>query len=194
MSSHPDFKILSQAPISNAFTQRNLHTFQQAADFIQHLPYGRNADKNNLLSLFADQCGTCSTKHALLKSLANENNFAGLELVIGLFKMNAANTPKVGATLRKDNLVYLPEAHCYLKYENKILDYTRTGSKASDFVNDLIEESGIQPQQINTHKISYHQSFLKNWLTLNPQLPFSFEGLWAIREQCIADLSMTSQS
>ena len=75
MTNLPDFDIKSTGQISKEFVDRNILTFNQATLFIKELAYGRNADKNNLTSVFMDNCGTCSTKHALLKRLADENNF-----------------------------------------------------------------------------------------------------------------------
>jgi hypothetical protein len=75
MTNQPDFDIKSKGEISIEFLDRNILTFNQALLFIRQIPYGRNPDKYNLASVFTDNFGTCSTKHALLKRLADENNF-----------------------------------------------------------------------------------------------------------------------
>ncbi len=103
MTNQPDFDIKSKGQISKEFIDRNIVTFNKAALFVRQLAYGRNADKNNLASVFADNCGTCSTKHALLKRLADENNFEKVKLIVGLFKMNKENTPEISVTLQKIN-------------------------------------------------------------------------------------------
>lgn len=109
--------------------------------------------------------------------------------MIGIFKMNAANTPKIAATLAKNQLPYLPEAHTYLKWKNEILDYTNEHSKPSDFANDLLEEIEIRTNQISNFKVSFHQNFLANWFKTQQNLMVSMEELWQIREQCIIALS-----
>src|SRR6478609_6372821 len=131
-----DFDIHASGIVSNECIQRNLHSFSAAATFIKGLPYGRNADKLNLTTVFADNCGTCSTKHALLKLLAEENGFDGLQLTMGLFKMNGSNTPEIAKRLLANGLEYIPEAHCYLKYNDKIMDFTSWNASPVDFVND----------------------------------------------------------
>lgn len=181
----PDFHIHSSGRISTEFANRNISTFSRAALFVRQLPYGRNPDKNNLVSVFSDQCGTCSTKHALLKQLADENHFTGLKLMVGLFRMNAENTPEIAAVLRRNNLEYIPEAHCYLRYEDLVLDYTRPHSKPSDFMDCLLEEIEILPGQIADFKVNYHKAYLANWLTSTGQTPLTLNDLWNIREQCI---------
>lgn len=189
MINQPDFDIKSMGQISKEFTDRNIVTFNQASLFIRQLAYGRNADKNNLATVFTDNCGTCSTKHALLKRLADENEFEKVKLIVGLFKMNKKNTPQVSSTLEKYNLEYIPEAHCYLKYEDKIIDLTKLNSIPTDFLDELIEEIEILPEQITDFKVNYHKNYLASWLDNNKQINLSLNDLWKIREECIQQLS-----
>ncbi|MES2477589.1 MAG: hypothetical protein V4561_00755 [Bacteroidota bacterium] len=185
-----NFDIKPSGTISDCFLMHGITRFAQAAEFVKQLPYGRNKNKNNLTSLFTDNCGTCSTKHALLKLLADENKVSGLKLILGLFRMNRINTPKISATLKLHHLEYIPEAHNYLKWENKILDFTNRNSKAEDFEGELIEEIEIQPYQITDFKIAYHKQYLDGWLKEQASINLSTDELWMIREQCIADLSV----
>jgi hypothetical protein len=185
----PDFEIRAGGPISNEFISRGVTTFAKAALLVQQLPYGRNSDKTDFTTIFTDNCGTCSTKHALLKMLAMENNFEELQLVTGIFKMTAANTPPVAATLAQHQLRYIPEAHCYLRYRGRIFDYTTTGSGSAAFAHSLLDEIEINPAQITEYKINYHKKFIEGWLSSNSHLKITPAQAWAIREQCIRDLS-----
>lgn len=194
MSHAPNFNIVSNRKISIEFTTRGIVNFEQAANYIQHLPYKRNLDKNNELCVFNDNCGTCSTKHVLLKNLADENNFGGITLVLGLFKMNGINTPSVSETLAKNHLDYIPEAHNYLRYGNRILDYTSENFTISNFESDIIDEIPINVNQITDFKITYHKQYLQNWIMRFHQSSFTTEDLWIIREQCIKDISSTPLS
>ncbi len=184
----PDFKINPSGNISKEFIARNILSFSEAASFITHLPYGRNAYKNNLTTIFTDGCGTCGTKHALLKALANENNFAGIQLILGLVKMDAKNTPEVSSTLEKNKLDYIPEAHNYLKYKGEIFDHTKVNFQSTKDPENILEEIEIQPSQISDFKVAYHKNYLQTWLNKNPDIKLSLNDLWMIREQCIKDL------
>lgn len=185
----PDFDILPKGVISSAFIQKDIHSFYEACELIRKLPYARNTNKQNLLQLFLDNCGTCSTKHAVLKALAYENNVESIQLMIGIFKMNGNNTPKVKRVLEQYHLTYIPEAHCYLKYHQQVLDFTKINSKPSDFVNDLLVEIAIQAQQIDHFKVNYHKNYLREWLAQNSKINYSLDEIWAIRETCIQALS-----
>jgi thiol-disulfide isomerase/thioredoxin len=189
MTNQPDFEIKSKGRISKEFVDRNILTFNQANLFVRKLAYGRNADKNNLASVFRDNCGTCSTKHALLKQLADENGFGEIKLIVGLFKMNKKNTPEISATLFENKLEYIPEAHCYLKFEDQILDMTKSNSDPTDFLDDLIEEIEILPEQITDYKVNYHKNYLISWLENSKDINLSLNEIWKIREQCIQDLA-----
>ena len=191
MNELPNFKIQQNGEISIEFLKRNIHTFSEATEFINNLNYGRNENKNDLKTIFSDNCGTCSTKHSILKKLAEENNESEIKLILGIFKMNANNTSEIKETLKKNNLEYIPEAHNYLKYLNEIFDFTKIGSKPSDFENDLLEEIEILPNQITTFKVEYHKKFLQNWLNENNNIELNLNELWKIREECIQNLTTT---
>lgn len=184
-----NFHITSDQEISQLFKQNNCFDFLSASEFVRNLPYRRNLNKDSLATVFTDECGTCSTKHALLKKLAEENHQSDFKLILGIFQMNGDNTPKIKSVLENHNLEYIPEAHNYLKFKNKILDFTKRNSSENDFICDLLEEIEIEPHQINQFKIEFHRNYLKNWLNENPQIPYSLDELWKIREECIKALS-----
>ena len=189
MASLPDFEIRSNGNISKEFLKRDIISFHQAAVYIQNLAYGRNSNKDDLTTLFTDNKGTCSTKHAVLKQLAIENEINDINLMLGIFRMNALNTPRVGNTLSENYLYYIPEAHTYLKYEDNYFDFTKRTSSPGSFINDLLFETEIQPSEINRHKIRIHRAFLVHWLTENNNISYSLDEIWEIRERCIQVLS-----
>lgn len=186
---HPDFIILSDQKISKAFLKIKVNNFFEACLHVGAWPYFRNKDKSNLLAMFNEQCGTCSNKHALLKELANENNFNDLQLMLGIFKMNERNTPKIKGILKNYHLDHIPEAHCYLRYKNQILDFTNINAKPIHFLDDLLFETEIQVTDIMENKIALHKKYLQQWLNENPELPYDLQAIWQIREQCIEELS-----
>jgi hypothetical protein len=192
MTITPDVEILSKGEVSKEFVNRNILTFNQAALFVKQLAYGRNADKKTLTSVFTDNCGTCSTKHALLKRLGDENNIEGLKLMVAIINMNKNNSPEVSATLLKYQLNYIPEAHCYLRYKDQIIDLRKTNTAPTSFLDDLIEEIEISPEQISDYKATYHKKHLVTWLNNNKHIHFTLNEIWSIREQCILDLTEQS--
>ena len=181
-----NFKLNSRQTLSKTFLELGIQTFSEAINFVKNLPYGRNSNRQDFTLVLKEQKGTCSSKHALLKSLANENQYFEVKLMLGIFKMSGKNTPMINPILEKYNIEFIPEAHNYLKIDNEIFDCTTANSSEINFKNDLIQEIEIQPKQVIQFKIDYHQNFLRNWCKENN---YNFDEVWKIREECISALS-----
>lgn len=183
----------ADAPLSKACRQHTIMDFHQAVDWIHQLVYGRNSRKDQLECLLTEQRGTCSTKHAFIAQLALENEVEGIQLIMGIYQMNARNTPGIGAILTEHQLAYLPEAHNYLNYAGQRIDLTNLPNAQASPFDALMEEIEITPQQIAQFKAQYHQAFLKRWIE-NENSPLSLDQIWLIRESCIAALANHSST
>lgn len=161
-----------------------------AAQHVCGLPYGRNSDPSDPVIVLAEQRGTCSTKHALLRRLAIEQEL-DIALVLGIYEMTEQNTPGVGPVLRRHGLSGLLEAHCYLRTGGKRIDVTRASSeRRGEPIERFLYEEEIDPNQITHYKTAVHKKFLMKWMADNGCLSgLSFEEVWEIREACIARLS-----
>jgi len=163
--------------------------FEELIDKVKNLPYGRNANRYDFLLVLSENKGTCSSKHAFLKDFADKNEIDNVKLYIGIFKMSEANTPKLGDLLSRNNIEYIPEAHCYLKINQIPVDATTSDSFYDKIKQDIMEEIEIIPNQVSDYKVEYHKAFLKKWITKTNQNN-TFEEIWEIREQCIKKLSL----
>jgi hypothetical protein len=183
-----DFPINPTGEISNIFLDLGISNFQDASIWIASLPYRRNSSKTNLKVVFQEKYGTCSTKHAILKTLADENNFEGLDLILGIFELNNYNAPKISTILQKYNLQYIPEAHNYLFYKQEIYDFTFPNLQELNFKEHLLMQCVISPSQISDFKIDVHKNYIKSWLKENYNIKYSLDEIWEIRELCIKAL------
>jgi len=190
----PNYTIDERGSITAMFKAKGVDSFGEAGAFVKSIPYGRNGNKDDVFAVFSDNCGTCSTKHALLKRLADELGLEEVELVTGIYKMNRANTPGIGDVLERNGLEYLPEAHNYLKLEQERFDFTFPYAKGNLFKEELLAETVIEPHQIGDYKVKLHKSFLEQWLLDNKAINLSPAALWEIREECIVALSQTTDS
>jgi len=162
--------------------------FNELIEKIRMIPYGRNSNHFDFSLILTENKGTCSSKHAYLKDFANKNNIKNVKLIIGIYKMNERNTA-IGKLLSDNNLDYIPEAHCYLKIDSIPIDVTSRKSFYHSIKDAILEEIEIMPIQVADFKVEYHQNYLKNWIEATNQTK-TFEEIWAIREQCIAFLSL----
>ncbi|QOR67819.1 hypothetical protein IM538_06710 [Cytobacillus suaedae] len=185
----PNFKIEPKGRVSEVFLALEIKRFYDATIYIGHLPYGRNSNGSSYEHVLIEGKGTCSTKHALLAALCQEQGIKEVQLYTGIYEMSEGNTPGVGSVLEKYNLESIPEAHCYLKYNNERYDFTRL-DVTGEPVEIFLTEQQITPGQIGEYKKKFHRSYFPKWLEdkILGQI-VSVEQLWRIREECIRKLS-----
>lgn len=177
-------------PLTAAVMARGLTDFRAAGHYVQRLPYGRTARRDDFEAVLREGKGTCSTKHALLAALAREQELA-VTLRLGIYEMHERNTPGVGPVLARHGLASIPEAHCYLTYEAERIDITRADTDPAEPIVRFLHEEAITPAQIGDYKVALHRRFLRHWMTNNAQMidGRSFEAIWRIREACITALA-----
>lgn len=181
-------KLTSKDELTNLIKDKGIKTWEEAIEFVRCLPYGRNSNRTDFKLVISEQKGSCSSKHAMLKKLADINDIPNIKLILGMYRMNETNTPKIGNVLTENNLEFIPEAHCYLNIDRKSIDITTSKSNFNKLEHYIIEELEIQPEQVADFKVNYHKEFIKNWIKeTKPELEFS--QLWNIREKCIENLT-----
>lgn len=177
----------SLKPLTKLVNSLNIFSWDTLLQFVKQLPYGRNENRHDISLVLTEQKGSCSSKHALLKTIANENNIPNIELILGMYKMNSSNT-SIATTISDANLSYIPEAHCYLKINGIRTDVTSEESSFGKISDVILEEIEIEPHQVAEFKVEYHKNFIRNWIS-EENIKKSFDEVWAIRERCINYLS-----
>lgn len=184
----PDFSIENKNPLTNILLSLGVKTFHEALSYVHDLPYGRNSERANPILVLTENKGTCSTKHACLKQIAEDHGYPEIELIIGIYRMNGYNTPGIGEELAVAKLDFIPEAHCYLRFGGKRYDYTGLGGDFSKIKADLLTEEAIIASQVGVYKVEAHRKYISKWLAKS-SLTYNFDQVWAIREACIQRLS-----
>lgn len=109
----PDAVVAGPGPVSAKFLELGVTSFQKACTFAHELPYGYNSDREDLLVLFREKKGTCTTKHAVIATLAEELGLP-VRKNVGIYKMTEALVTGAGGILARHRLPYLPMLHCFL--------------------------------------------------------------------------------
>jgi hypothetical protein len=119
----PEKAITGTGPVSKAFLDLDIPSFQEACRYVYALPYGYNSDRDDLMILFKEKMGTCSTKHAVIATLAEE---LGLPVTrgVGIYAMTEAIVTGTGKILTEYDLPHVPMIHCFLEYGNYRVDLT----------------------------------------------------------------------
>lgn len=175
-------------PIANGLINLNVNSVSKAFSYVKNLPYGRNKRRDGYLNIIVEGKGTCSSKHAFLKSLLIEQEVKDWTLLLGIFKMNGINTPKVKEVLDHYDVDFIPEGHIYLMNNGKRYDMTFADSDITTIEQDILQEIEIDPYMVVDFKVDYHKNYLSNWI-LTENSNFTFDEIWSIREQCILKLS-----
>lgn len=177
----------SEETLTQMVKEKNILDWSDFLTYVRSLPYGRNSHRGDFALVLKEGKGTCSSKHALVKKVADENGIGHVRLILGMYKMNKKNTPAIGDTLEKHGFDYIPEAHCYLKINNRRLDITSIHADMENIEGDILEEIEITPEQVSDFKVEYHKKYLERWL-VDLNIPMTIHEVWAIREECIRAL------
>lgn len=151
---------------------------------IQNFKYGRNSNRHDVDLVWRERKGTCSSKHAFLKKVADLNGFENVKLKLGFFKMSAVNTPKVATILKSYSLEFIPEAHCYLKINKERLDFTFPDSNKELIESTILKEEELEYSQVTIYKVNEHKHYIQEWLN-DSNIDYSLDEIWEIREKCI---------
>jgi len=119
----PDGPILGSGRISEKFLSLDITTFHKACRYLHELPYGYNSDNNDPMILFKEKKGTCTTKHAAIASLAQEQGLM-VEKHIGIYAMTEQIVAGTSDILEKYKLPFIPMIHCFLVYKQFMVDLT----------------------------------------------------------------------
>ena len=179
----PNFQLTADGPISNLFIDKGITDFKSACEFIQNLPIGRVAPRIDFGQVFELGKGTCSTKHAILNQLAEENGNLEIELMFGLYLMNGETHPHLAEFFLGKPYPSLPESTCFLRYNGKRYDFTTKTNILEKIESKIIREQRIEPQQVGEWKEKLHQDFLMRWLKRKPEIEISLEDIWNDRER-----------
>lgn len=110
-------------PISRVFSDLGAKRFHDACRYVHELPYGYNTDRDDPMILFKERKGSCTTKHAVVATLAEESGVA-VEKHIGIYGMTEEIVTGTRFILEKYSLPYVPMVHCFLDFNGRRVDLT----------------------------------------------------------------------
>lgn len=183
----PTFKIIDLGPVSKAFLERGIDDFSNACLHVQALPFARNENPIDFLSVLSEEKGTCSTKHALLATLALENGREDIELMVGIFLMNEETHPQLKSIFEADEIIGVPENYAFLRCGQQRFDFSNSNWSLVDYEHRIVREQRCDPGQMHDWKPMIHKHYIGGWLK-RQQLERSEEEIWSLREKCLAQL------
>ena len=141
----PNTPILSSGPVCKKFLDLGLSTFWDACHFVHGLPYGYNSNRDDLNSLFREKMGTCTTKHAVIATLAMELKLP-IEKNIGIYAMTEQIVSGTGKILLRYGLPYVPMIHCFLAHGDHHVDLTEGNANGKNQpINEFLYTEHVIP-------------------------------------------------
>lgn len=113
--------IVDKGPIGHTFLNMGIDRFHNACGYVQALPYGYNTDRDDPMILFKEGKGSCTTKHAVIATLASELEIS-IDKYIGIYAMTEALVTGTQPILDRHRLPCLPMVHCFLVYQAHRVD------------------------------------------------------------------------
>ena len=117
----PDTPIIGEGHLARTFLDLGIATFHEACRWVHQLPYGYNSDRDDLMILFKEKMGSCTTKHAVIATLAAELKLP-IRKNVGIYAMTEALVTGTQGILDHYRLPYVPMIHCFLNYQDHRVD------------------------------------------------------------------------
>jgi hypothetical protein len=166
----PDMPIAGAGAISAEFLRLGITGFLEACRYVHEMPYGYNTDRDDLFVLFTEGKGTCTTKHAVIATLAKE---LGLKIFknIGIYAMTEEIVSGTADILHEYDLPYVPMLHCFLVYGDFRVDLTAGNHNGKNRpINDFLHTEKVIPTITSKDEYLLYRSALKNHILLRQEL------------------------
>ena len=173
LSVFPDEEIAPNGDMARKFLDLGITTFRAACAYVRQLPYGYNSDRDDMMILFKEGKGTCTTKHAVIATLARE---LGLPIVkhIGIYAMTDELVTGTAFLLNKYALPYLPMIHCFLVYEGFRVDLSEGNANGKNGpIDKLLFTIAVQPDISAREEYLIYRKALKDFILKREE----FEGV-----------------
>jgi hypothetical protein len=156
--------------ISEKFITLGIKNFWEACKYVHEVPYGYNSTPDDVMILFKEGYGSCTTKHAVIATLAEELDIA-VHKMIGIYAMSEDIVTGTNLILEKYHLPYLPMIHCFLVYDTFHVDLTEgnNNGKNRSIENFLFAEKVI-PNFSEKDEYLLYKTALKNSILLRKEM------------------------
>lgn len=169
----PNPPIEDNGPVCRTFLSMGIHDFHQACGYVHELPYGYNSDRDDLMILFKEKMGSCTTKHAVIATLAAEMEIA-VDKHIGVYPMTEALVTGANAILDRYQLPGLPMVHCFLVFEGLGVDLSEGNQNGKNGpIDDFFFTAKVIPNIQGKDEYLLYRKAVKEHILPRPE----FQGI-----------------
>lgn len=158
----PNPAIDKKGIISEKLISLKINNFWDACSYVHGLPYGYNTTTDDILILYKEGYGSCTTKHAVIATLAEELNIPVYKTV-GIYAMNEEIVTGTKHILEKYHLPYLPMIHCFLIYDSYRVDLTECNENGKNrSIEEFLFTEKVIPNISEKNEYLLYKTALKN--------------------------------
>jgi hypothetical protein len=183
----PNSVIKTAGPVSDKFLSLGINGFIDACRYVHELPYGYNSNRDDLMILFKEKLGSCTTKHAVIATLAEESGLS-IEKAIGIYAMTEEIVTGTGKILDRYGLPYVPMLHCFLVYGEHRVDLTEgnnNGKKRS--IEDFLYTQKVIPNISAKDEYLLYRKALNQYILIENELKgIDLKSILKAREEGLA--------
>ena len=137
---------------------------------MHELPYGYNSTTEDILILFKEGFGSCTTKHAVIATLAEELGIV-VHKMIGIYGMTEEIVTGTNLILDKYHLPYLPMIHCFLVYDSYRVDLTEGNNNGKNrSIEEFLFTEKVIPNFSEKDEYFLYKNALKNHILLRNEM------------------------
>jgi hypothetical protein len=156
--------------LSEKFTSLKIKNFWEACTYVHNIPYGYNSTTDDILILFKEGYGSCTTKHAIIATLAEELNIPVYKM-IGIYAMNEEIVTGTNLILDKYHLPYLPMIHCFLIYDSYRVDLTEGNNNGKNrSIEEFLFTEKVIPNISEKDEYLLYKKALKNHILIRKEM------------------------
>jgi hypothetical protein len=180
----PDKPISSGEVISDKFLSLGIDRFIDACRYVREMPYGYNTDRDDLMILFKERKGTCTTKHAVIATLAEELGLP-IKKYVGIYAMTQKIVTGTDIILDKYYLPYIPMVHCFLVYRNFRVDLSEGNDNSKNqSLDDFLYIEQVEPNiSAKDEYLLYRKALAEHILTRKELAGVSIKQILQAREE-----------
>ena len=183
----PNAAIKASGPVSGKFLSLGINGFIDACRYVHELPYGYNSDRDDLMILFKEKFGSCTTKHAVIATLAAELGLP-IKKAIGIYAMTEEIVTGADKILDTYGLPYVPMLHCFLVYGEHRVDLTEgnnNGKKRS--IEDFLYTKKVIPNISAKDEYLLYRKALSDYILIKNELKgIDLKNILKAREEGLA--------
>ncbi len=154
--------IRKKGTISEKFITLGIKNFWEACKYVHEVPYGYNSTPDDVMILFKEGYGSCTAKHAVIATLAQELEIPIFKTV-GIYAMTEDLVTGTNHILEKYHLPYLPMIHCFLAYESYRVDLTEGNNNGKNHsIEEFLFTAKVIPNVSEKDEYLLYKSALKD--------------------------------